>query len=194
MDDGELAEPKIGRPTKFKPEFVELARQYAEAGATDREIAGGLGIAPSTFYVFCNMFPEFSDAVKVGKEPSNDRVERSLYDRANGYAYIEQQAVKVKDGKDEHGALKERVEIVDVERFIPPDTTSMIFWLKNRRPQQWRDKHEFLLPVEDYEQLDDDTLQREFLRVAGAVQARVSARGRNRAPRAIEGSAREVSN
>jgi hypothetical protein len=127
----------MGRPTKFKREFVKLGRSLAEAGGTDREIAGELGIAPSTFYSFCLRYPEFSEAVKVGKAPTDDRVERSLYDRATGYAYTEQQAIKVKDG-----AQKERVEIVEVERFMPPDTTSMIFWLKNRRSGDWRDKQE----------------------------------------------------
>lgn len=126
-----------GRPSKFKPEFVEQARMLAEAGATDREIASGLKIAPSTFYVFRHLYPEFSDAIKTGKEPADNRVERSLYDRATGYAYIEQQPIKVKDGPQ-----KEKVVIVEVERFVPPDTTSMIFWLKNRRSDEWRDKHE----------------------------------------------------
>jgi hypothetical protein len=127
----------MGRPSKWRDVFVERGRELAEAGATDREIARELGVAASTFYSFCLNHPEFSDAVKVGKIKTDDRVERSLYDRATGYAYTEQQAIKVKDG-----AQKERVEIVEVERYMPPDTTSMIFWLKNRRPDEWRDKHE----------------------------------------------------
>lgn len=32
---------------------------------------------------------------------------------------------------------KERVEIVELEQEVPPDTTAGIFWLKNRKPEQW---------------------------------------------------------
>lgn len=121
-----------GRPTSFKPEFVEQARKLAELGATDREAAEFFEVAESTLYLWKHTHPEFSEALKVGKETADARVEQSLYRRALGYSH---DAVKI--------MMSDGVPVVEpyVEHY-PPDTTAAIFWLKNRKPQEWRDKTE----------------------------------------------------
>ncbi|WP_380778053.1 helix-turn-helix domain-containing protein [Sphingomonas sp. R86520] len=121
---------EVGRPTSFKPEFVEQARKLASLGATDREAAEFFEVAESTLYLWKHTQPEFSEALKVGKETADARVEQSLYRRALGYSH---DAVKI--------MMADGVPIVEpyVEHY-PPDTTAAIFWLKNRKPEQWRDK------------------------------------------------------
>ena len=77
---------------------------------------------------------EFARALKVGKEVSDDRVEKSLYHRANGYSY---DAVKIFLDPDTKKPI-----YVPYTEHVPPDVTACIFWLKNRRPGQWRDPHD----------------------------------------------------
>jgi len=123
-----------GRPTKYRPEMVEVAQALAEQGATDQEVAASLGIHVDTLYQWRAARPEFSAALTVGKEIADARVERSLYQRAIGY---EQDAVKIflraGDEAPIYAPYRER---------IAPDTTAAIFWLKNRKPAEWRDRHE----------------------------------------------------
>lgn len=122
----------MGRPTKFKPEYVEQARKLANLGATDREVAEFFEVAESTVHLWKHEHPEFSESLKVGKEAADDRVEQSLYRRALGYSH---DAVKmhVVDGA---------VSLTPYVEHYPPDTTAAIFWLKNRRKAEWRDKTE----------------------------------------------------
>ena len=81
-----------GRPTKYKPEYVQFAKQLAKLGATDAGLADAFQVRISTIRLWMNNYPEFSEAIKVEKAAANQRVERSLYERANGYNY---EAVKV---------------------------------------------------------------------------------------------------
>ena len=135
-DEAQETSPKHagGRPTKFQPEMVEQARKLSVLGATDRELADFFKIAQSTLYLWKLEYPEFSDALKMGKEAADDRVERSLYHKAVGYSH---EAVKifadVKTGAE---------QIIPYIEHHAPDTTAAIFWLKNRKPAEWRDRQE----------------------------------------------------
>lgn len=122
----------MGRPTDFRPEYVEEARKQCEEGATDVELADYFNVSVRTLYRWKNNFPEFCQALKSGKAPTDERVERSLFERAVGYERDEVD-IRVVNG-----------EIVQtpIRKFYPPDTTAAIFWLKNRRPDLWRDKTE----------------------------------------------------
>jgi hypothetical protein len=120
-----------GRPSPFKPEYVEQAKKLcAILGATDLEIADFFNVSLRTIANWQTQHPEFRDAIKLGKVEADHRVERSLYNRAVGYSY---DAVKIFCGKD--GVAK-----VEYREHMPPDTTACVFWLKNRRPEQWREK------------------------------------------------------
>lgn len=121
-----------GRPTDYTPKHAEQARKLCQLGATDADLADFFGVAVSTVARWKVMNPEFSDALKLGKEQADERVVNSLYHRATGYSHPEVD-IRVVDG-----------QIVKTEliKHYPPDTTAAIFWLKNRRKDEWRDKQE----------------------------------------------------
>lgn len=122
--------PTGGRPPKFRPEFIAQAEKLCRLGATDLDIADFFEVDVRTIYRWKNGDEGFCQALKSGKEASDDRVERSLYARATGYTF---DAVKVFQHLG--GPV-----IVPYREHLPPDTTAAIFWLKNRRPDEWRDK------------------------------------------------------
>lgn len=129
--------PEVGRPTDYDPAFAAQAAKLCMLGATDDELADFFEVHRSTIYRWKHEHDEFCDAIKTGKQQADERVERSLYQKATGYNVTEEQAVKIK--VEQH---KEEVEVVQVEKHVPADTTAAIFWLKNRRSQNWRDKQE----------------------------------------------------
>lgn len=122
-----------GRPTKYNPEVhIPVAKSMAWLGATNEQIAEKLEINLSTFYDWFKKHPEFSNPIKEAKEEADGRVVESLYKRATGYKQVE----KHYEASEEGQTILSR----EIEKELPPDATSMIFWLKNRRPKDWRDK------------------------------------------------------
>lgn len=110
-----------------------LLEAWARDGLIDEDIAHNVGISPATLYEWKKRFPEISEALKRGKEVVDIQVENALFKRAMGYEYEETKVIiSDKDGK--------RVETV--KKQMPPDTTAQIFWLKNRKPEKWRDRVE----------------------------------------------------
>ena len=104
-----------------------------------------MGIGYSTFKDWLNRFPAILTALKKGKAPVDYIVENALYKRATGYTVKLNKPIKVKTTKRVTGkgeVTEERIEYADEEQYIPPDTTAQIFWLKNRRPDKWRDKRD----------------------------------------------------
>jgi hypothetical protein len=126
---------EMGRPTEYREEFAVQAAKLCNLGATDDELADFFEVHRATIYRWKHDHEDFCDAVKVGKAVADERVIRSLYQKATGYNITEQQAVKVKLEQ-----FREGVEVVEVEKHMPADTTAAIFWVKNRRPEEWRDK------------------------------------------------------
>lgn len=124
----------MARPSSFKPEYSEQARKLCLLGATDAELADFFEVSVRTVLRWKAEHEEFCQALKAGKDVADARVERSLYQRAVGYSH---DAVKIFLPR---GAT-EPVYAAYVEH-CPPDTTAAIFWLKNRQPDQWRDKQE----------------------------------------------------
>ena len=109
----------------------------ARDGLTDDQIAQKIGIGTSTFYRWQEQFRDFRDALKKGKAPVDIQVENALLKRALGYDY-EETITEV----EELAGGKQKKHIRKVMKHMPPDTTAQIFWLKNRRPDRWRDKVE----------------------------------------------------
>ncbi len=147
---------KVGRPSKFRPEYVDQAFKFCLLGATDADLGRFFYVDERTIDNWKESHPEFLQSLKAGKEQADARVAQSLYRKALGW---EHQAVKiVADAKTgtEH--------IVPYTERYPPDTTAAIFWLKNRRPDLWRDKHavehsgEIATPVRDMS--DEELLER----------------------------------
>lgn len=128
-----------GRPSAYKPEFALQATKLCELGATDVELADFFEVTITTVCNWKARYPEFLAALKSGKDVADDRVERSLYQKANGYTH---DAVKI--------FQYEGVPVVVPYReHVPPDTTACIFWLKNRRKEQWRDRLDHELTGKD---------------------------------------------
>jgi hypothetical protein len=123
-----------GRPTSYKPEFAEQAAKLCALGATDMELADFFEVDVRSVYRWKHDQDEFCQALKAGKDVADERVERSLYQRAIGY---EQDEVKIfmPSGAAEPVYAPFRAKVA-------PDVTAGIFWLKNRRGADWRDKSE----------------------------------------------------
>lgn len=145
-----------GRPSKYKPEFAGQAEKLCKLGATDAEMADFFQVTISTISLWKVKHSEFSDALKLGKEVADRRVEEALYNRALGYSH-EDTDIRVVDG-----AIMETPMI----KHYPPDTTAAIFWLKNRRPDEWRDKrdveHSGAIKLEE---LTDEELERKIAKL-----------------------------
>lgn len=121
-----------GRPTDYKPEYAEQAKKLCEIGATDIELADFFGVDVSTIYRWKHVHPEFCEAVCVGKDALDARVERSLYQRAVGYTF---ESEKVFNYQGE-------VVRAPIREHVPPDPSAALNWLKNRQPDKWRDKQD----------------------------------------------------
>lgn len=128
----------MARPSKYKPEFSTQAAKLCALGATDSQLADFFEVAVSTISLWKVEHPEFSEALKLAKDEADAKVEQSLYRRAMGYEHDETD-IRVVD--------KEIVQ-TPIRKHYPPDTTACIFWLKNRKAAQWRDKVEQIVSGE----------------------------------------------
>ena len=104
---------------------------WARDGLNDEQIAHNIGIATGTLYDWKKAHPLIAEALKKGKEVADIEVENALFKRALGYDVEETKAVVDASGKK---------QIIKTTRHVPPDVGAAIFWLKNRKPAQWRDK------------------------------------------------------
>lgn len=120
----------MARPTKYKAEFARLAEKYCRLGATDAELADLFEVDVRTLYRWKAEHEPFCQALKLGKDSCDNRVERSLFERATGYSH-----------PDCHiSNFQGAITVTPIVKHYPPDSTACIFWLKNRRPEQWREK------------------------------------------------------
>lgn len=124
----------VGRPTDYRDEFVGQVEKLCAFGATDIEIADFLEVDVSTIYRWKNTHPEFCEAVRAGKDACDERVVRSFYNRCVGYSY---DAVKIF-----MPASAESPVYAPYREHVPPDPGAALNWLKNRRGDEWRDKHD----------------------------------------------------
>ena len=138
-----------GRPTKYKPGYVTQVEKLCALGATDMEMADFFEVNLATFHRWKLEHADFCDAIKDAKDVADKRVVRSLYQRACGYSH-----------PDVHiSNYQGMVKATPIIKHYPPDATSCIFWLKNRQPEDWRDRVEhtgkdgadLIPPMDDYE-------------------------------------------
>lgn len=125
----------MGRKTKYDPEtFPKLAEGFAREGLNDEQISSNLGISKDRFYYFQKKYPDFFDAVKRGKAPVDMAVENALLKRALGYEFEETSTeVSISGGEAVPNSIKK------TKKHIPPDVGAAAFWLKNRRPDRWKE-------------------------------------------------------
>lgn len=122
----------MGRPSSYRPEFVTVAAQMAKMGATDLDYSLAFDVQIGTVRHWRVIHQDFRDATMLNKEATDDNIERSLYERAHGYSF-EMEEIFCNDGD---------VTRVTVVKHVPPDPTAMIWWLKNRRHETWKDRKE----------------------------------------------------
>ena len=109
---------------------------WARDGLTDEQIAHNIGITTTTLYDWKKKYPKFTDAIKRGKEVVDRIVENALLKSAMGYKYDE--VVKERIYNPETGE-SEMVEVKRTTKDVAPNVTALIFWLKNRQSEKWRD-------------------------------------------------------
>lgn len=128
-----------GRPSVYNAEvYPRASREMAAEGKTLAEIAKAFGVHPFTLYTWRQENPDLDAAIKQGNRLADDRVEEALYARAVGYEHPD---VHVSN-------FQGAITLTPIVKRYAPDATSMIFWLKNRRPREWRDRIEISAEVE----------------------------------------------
>lgn len=126
-------------------EGLTLLEGWARDGLTDEQIAHNMGISAATLYNWKSKYLEIVEALKKGKDVIDREVENALLKRALGFQYDE---ITLKGG----------VETKRVTKMVVPDTTAQIFWLKNRRPDKWRDKPDETRSARENETSAQDSL------------------------------------
>ena len=126
----ESTKNSVGRPTKYKEEFNELARKYCLLGATDKQLSDFLEISEATLNNWKTEHPEFLESIRKGKDVADMDVAEKLYKRAIGYQYKEES--KILEGDK----IVKKTETI---KTMAPDTIAQMFWLKNRQKKHWRD-------------------------------------------------------
>ncbi len=118
-----------GRPSSYDPAFVEQARKLALLGATDEQMCDFFGCSVPTLAAWREKHPEFLAAIKEAKAEADNRVEQTLFRRATGYTVPVEKVFQ----------FQGKIIKADTFEHVTPDTTAAIFWLKNRKPAEWRD-------------------------------------------------------
>jgi hypothetical protein len=122
----------VGRPTDYKPEYVDMVYKLCLLGATDAQMADLIGVSETTFHNWKLKHPEFLESITRGKVVADAEIAESLFHRAKGYSH---EAVKI---------FNNQGEIIEApyREHYPPDTQAASLWLRNRQPALWRDKTE----------------------------------------------------
>lgn len=154
----------------LEPDNLTRLRSWARDGLTNEQIAKKIGVKRQTFQRWLSTYSDMSDALKKGKEVVDSEIEDSLISimkkhtiTTTQYKMIKKDAFNLKAERskfaniyklDHPNATKEEVGIavaehVDVYEKIPisktvtevdPNASAIIFWLKNRRPDVYRDQ------------------------------------------------------
>lgn len=115
------AHRKPGRPRK-EPIDLTKAESVAAMGGTNEQIAFALGVGDGTLKQMRRDRPELDEAIIRGKDRADIQIVGALYNKAKG------------GGRCPH--------CHKVILGLAGDTTAQIFWLKNRKPDEWRDRHD----------------------------------------------------
>lgn len=128
-----------GRPSAYQKKFAKQAEELCMHGATDMELAEFFNVDVRTIYNWKHSHPDFFQALKVGKDALDDRVERSLYQRAVGYSFDSEKVFHFQ-------GIITRAPVIE---HVPPDPGAALSWLKNRRGDKWREKSEVDVNIND---------------------------------------------
>lgn len=124
---------KTGRPNKWDQIMddtkLTLVEGWKRDGLSDEQVASNLGISYTLLKEWKKKYPSFLTAIKKGKEVSDYELENTLHKRATGYYYTEE-------------TVTNKGEVVQITKYEHPNPTALIFALKNRLPNKYRDKQE----------------------------------------------------
>lgn len=120
------------RPPQYKKEYAQIALKLCLMGATDIDLGEAFDVTEMTINNWKKKYKDFSLALKQGKALADAQVAGSLYHRATGYSHPD---VDIK-------VIGRKIVKTQLVKHYPPDTAAMIFWLKNRQKDKWRDKVE----------------------------------------------------
>lgn len=140
----------MARLSSWKPEYVELAKNFCLLGATDEELAIFFEVSLSTLRSWKRKNEDLRNAIKCGKQAADAKVAKSLYQRAIGFSQTEIDIRIVKG---------EVIQTTYTKKYAS-DTTACIFWLKNRQPELWRERRERDITQDVDEQLKLVELER----------------------------------
>ncbi len=129
----------MGRPSKIESVDLKLVKHYTSKGYTDKELAKIFNVTEQTINNWKKDYPEFFESLKEGKFLADSKVEASLFQRACGYSHPE---IHISN-------FQGQITKTPIIKHYPPDPTSMIFWLKNRRKDKWRDKLDLTHGLDD---------------------------------------------
>jgi hypothetical protein len=147
------APKRAGRPSSYREEYAKQAYHLCILGATDAALSRAFGVSDVTIDNWKRAHPAFVGALKAGKEQADAKVAQSLFRRALGYRHPAVKIVTVARG----GNMGSDVEAVPYTERYAPDTVACIFWLKNRRPDLWRDRTE--IGIDKLDALTDAELE-----------------------------------
>lgn len=139
MQNKDKTRKSAGRPSKKENINNELLNFLYSQGLTDVQVAKLIGVNECTIHRWKNQFPELRKPLKDWKDEADSKVERSLYERACGYSHQEEKIFTY---------LGEVIRVNTIKHYAP-DPVSMIFWLKNRQPDKWRETKEVTIPDAD---------------------------------------------
>lgn len=118
-------------------ENLILLQGWARDGLSQEQIAHNMGVNKCTLLEWRKNHPTIADAIKKGKEVADFEVENATFKNACGHT-VEEKTIERRFNKEsgEYELVVTKIQ----ERYIPPNPTSQIFWLKNRKPEIWREK------------------------------------------------------
>ncbi len=149
-----------GRPTIYKPENAEIARHTCMLGATNEALAGRFEVCRRTIDNWIATIPEFSNAVRYGREVADEAVISALFARATG---MEQKMTKVFCHRGQPVTANYTVQ-------LPPDVRACFFWLRNRRPWQWRENRPLVEEEDDGDWVSELEAASERARLAAVAE------------------------
>jgi hypothetical protein len=151
----------MGRKGKYEewlnPDGLLRIEGWARDGLTEAQIAHNMGISVSSLADWKNKYPQLLDALKKGKAPVDIEVENALLKSALGHTQIIRKPIKVKTERQIVGEgryVEEHIEYAEEEVYTPPQVLAQIFWLKNRKPDKWREKQVIEADTSALEKLD----------------------------------------
>lgn len=158
---------RTGRPSKLTKKTKTKVFFLAKRGFTDAEIAMMVDVTEQTVNNW-KKSPEFFESLKGCKAEADALVERSLFERAIGYSHPE----------DKIFCHEGMVTVQPTIRHYPPDTTAAIFWLKNRKPLEWKEQslvnNTILNRIETQQPTPYANLREDELRSLAALGSRIS--------------------